>query len=329
MVFRAPTLALALGFTTALSASSLERAARAAPPEGSTVTFQLEQVRRGIVQVEQAGRPMAVGTVLRKDGRIVTSLSALNGAESADIRFADNHVVRAKLAHWDGRWDLALLVPQEGRWSDGLAATDVDPRAIDLRSFVPKGGRLAGTLVRLKGIVDARSLDGQTLQSALELEPAPATPPLGTPLVGPDGNVAGVLVRVCKSAEESTDKGCVRITVGAPVYALRNFLMKTPASASLPAPWLGLGGLRSDEGGVKGVRVVGVAPGSPAARAGLRADGPNPDTIIAVDGQPVETPEQLAEAVGRHGVGETVKFLVHSQGKFRDVPVMLRAAPSN
>ena len=39
--------------------------------------FTADQVRRGIVQVEQGGRPLGVGTVLLKDGRILTSLSAL------------------------------------------------------------------------------------------------------------------------------------------------------------------------------------------------------------------------------------------------------------
>jgi serine protease Do len=313
----------------ALAVLLVATSTQAAPPEGSTVTFKLEELRRGIVQVERAGRPMAVGMVLRGDARIVTSLSALGNAELVDIRYADNHVIRAKLVYWDGRWDLALLVPQTGRWTEGFTPTESDPRELDLRAFVPKAGRLSGTNVRLRAIVDAKSQDGQPLQSVIALEPAPATPPLGTPLIAPDGKAAGIMVRVCKGAEESAAPGCDPLVAGAPVYALRSFLMKTPASASLPAPWLGLGGARTEDDGVKGVRVVGVAPGSPAARAGLRSDAPNPDTILAVDGQPVESPEQLAEAVSRRGIGETVKLLVVSQGKFRDVAVTLQAAPSN
>jgi serine protease Do len=326
-MYRRALMPAVLGAASAVL--SVAPSTRAAPPEGSAVTFKLDEVRRGIVQIERAGRPMAVGMVLRGDGRIVTSLSALGNADFVDIRYADNHVIRAKLAHWDGRWDLALLVPQTGRWTEGFTPMDTDPREIDLRAFVPKAGRLSGTNVRLRAIVDAKSQDGQPLQSVMVLEPAPVTPPLGTPLIAPDGKAAGVMVRVCKGAEEASAPGCDPIVVGAPVYALRSFLMKTPASASVPAPWLGLGGVRTEENGVKGVRVVGLAPGSPAARAGLRFDAPNPDTILAVDGQPVESPEQLAEAVSRRGIGETMKLLVVSQGKFRDVAVTLQAAPSN
>ena len=94
--------------------------------------------------------------------------------------------------------------------------------------------------------------------------------------------------------------------------------MKTPADAVQPAPWLGLGGAPADSGNVKGVRVVGIAPGSPAEKGGLKAGGETPDVIVAVDGQPVETPEQLADVIAKRGIGQTVKLLVFSQGKFRE-----------
>lgn len=103
--------------------------------------------------------------------------------------------------------------------------------------------------------------------------------------------------------------------------------MKTPANAVQPAAWLGLGGAPTDSGNVKGVRVMGVAPGSPAEKAGLKATGETPDTIVAVDGQPVETPEQLADVIAKRAIGQTVKLLVFSQGKFREAAVTLRAAP--
>jgi serine protease Do len=115
--------------------------------------------------------------------------------------------------------------------------------------------------------------------------------------------------------------------VAAPVYALRGFLMKTPATAVAPAPWLGLGGAPSEAGNVRGVRVVGVAPGSPAEKAGLKA-GDNADIIVAVDGKPVESAEQLAEAISKHSIGQTVKLLVFSNGAFREAQATLKAAPT-
>lgn len=315
-----------------------------------------ETLRKGVVQVEQAGRPIAVGTVLSRDGRVITSLSALGTTEAFDVRYADNTVVKAKLGHKDKAWDLALLIPQSGRWLDGLMPTDADPSGGELKAFLPKGGKLAAMGIGLKGRSNARSREGDALKSVLDidLKGSPNVP--GAAVLDPNGRVVAVLVRACKDGEDAApamkeapakepkepakdgsapnapaakDKppACSAITIGAPVYALRGFLMKTPANAVAPAPWLGLGGAPIDTGSVKGVRVVGVAPGSPAEKAGLKVSADAPDTIVAVDGVTIETPEQLAEAIAKHSIGQTVKLLVFNQGKIRETPVTLRAAP--
>lgn len=300
-----------------------------------------EQVRRGIVQIEQGGRPLAVGTVLSRDGRVITALSPLANVAEPEIRYADGTVVKAKIGHKDKAWDLALLIPQTGKWLDGLSPTDADPQGLELRSFLPKAGKLSPAPLGVKGRVDAKSKEGDALRSALDMDLKGSTSVPGAPLIDPSGKVVGVLVKVCKDAGAAPEKSaaappsggapatppCSAITVGVPVYALRGFLVKTPASAVAPAPWLGLGGAPTEAGNVKGVRVMGVAPGSPAEKAGLKAGGDNPDTIVAVDGVPVETPEQLADVIAKRAIGQQVKLLVFSSGKFREAAVTLRPAP--
>lgn len=305
----------------------------AAPSAGS---LDLTQIRRGVVQVEQQGRPMAIGTVLSKDGRVLTSLSALGGVDAPEIRYADNTVVKTKVGHKDKAWDLALLIPQTGHWTDGLMPTDVDPTGVDIKAFLPKAGKMAANLIAIKGKVEAHAKEGDALNNVLDLDlkGLPGIP--GAPLINPDGRVVGVLVKACKDAAptppETPDPkakppACTPVSIGAPVAALRGFLMKTPSNAVQPAPWLGLGGVPTESGNVKGVRVMGVAPGSPAEKAGLKPTGESPDTIVAVEGAPVETPEQLAAAIAKRSIGQSVKLLVFAQGKFREVVVTLRAAP--
>jgi serine protease Do len=75
---------------------------------------------------------------------------------------------------------------------------------------------------------------------------------------------------------------------------------------------------------VTGVRVVAVAPSSPAEKAALK---PSTDVIVAVDGHPIDTPEKLAELIGKHLPGDTVKLLVFAGEQFREVSVALKAAP--
>jgi len=311
----------------------------AGPPTTEAAGFTAEQVRRGIVQIEQGGRPLAVGTVLLKDGRILTALSPLATIDQPEIRYADGTVVKAKIGHKDKAWDLALLIPQTGKWDGGLVPTDSDPQGADLRSFLPKAGKLTPAPVAVKGRLDPKSKEGDVLRSALEVDLKGSASTPGAPLLDGNGRVVGILVKACKDVggpvpapagaatpAASPASPCSAITVGAPVYALRSFLVRTPATAIQPAPWLGLGGAPSEAGHVKGVKVMGTAPGSPAEKAGLKA-GDTPDTIVAVDGVPVETPEQLADVIAKRAIGQQVKLLVFSGGKFREAQVTLRPAP--
>ncbi len=283
-----------------------------------------DRTKRGVVTVERDGHGIGVGTVLANDGRVLTSLLSLGASDLADIRYADGHVVRSRIGHRDATWDLALLVPLSGRWLDGLVASEADPAGLELRLLSPRAPKGALTTT-LKGRTDVHSKSGEPIAAALDVDTKGAPP--GAPIVDASGSVVGVVIHACRATDAAT---CVPTMVGAPVHALRDFLVRTPLNAVPPAPWLGIVGAPDTSGNVRGVRVVQIAPQSPAEKGGLKtnaADRNGSDLIAAVDGQPVETPEGLAEVIGKHAVGESVKLLVFGSEKFREVIVVLRAAP--
>ncbi len=296
------------------------------PPGQATAAPQppLETpLHKGLALIERDGRPLAIGTILAKDGRVVTALSPLAGSDVADLRYADGSVVRVKVGHRDPAWDLALLVPQSGTWKDGLVASDADPTAIELKTATPLRGKVPALVpVLLKMRTDARTKEGETLGNVLDLDLKGSPSAAGTPILDPSGSVVALLARACKVG----DGPCVPVTIGVPISVIRQFLMRTPASAVRPAPWLGLGVAPAAHGNVKGVRVLGVMPQSPAEKAGLRA-GENGDLIVAVDGKPIDTFEGLAEVIATKQIGQNVKLLVYGDGKFRDVSVILRSPP--
>ena len=320
-----------------------------APASAPTAAQQLYQhVTRGIVAIEHNGVPTAIGTVLGGDGRILTALSGLGGSESADVRYADGTTVHAKVGHSDRDSDLALLVPQAGRWTDGLSASDTDPAGAALRAMLPgrgseptpstKATHLAPAEAGVKGRVDAHARDGAPLLQMLDVE-LKGPPIAGAPLLDATGGVVGVLVRACKGGPQAQadspwtgwggaaqpaarTAACAPVVVGAPVTTIRSFLAKTPSTAIAPVAWLGIRGDAQTEG-TRGVRLTAIAPQSPAEAGGLKTT----DVIVAVEGQPVDSPEALAAAIGRHAPGDTVKLLVLGGDKFREVTVTLRAAP--
>ena len=59
-----------------------------------------------------------------------------------------------------------------------------------------------------------------------------------------------------------------------------------------------------------GAQLYEVAPGSPAAAAGLRCN----DVVIAVDNQPIRTSADLVSAIRAHAPGETVRLTVQRSG---------------
>ncbi len=337
----APTAA-ATGVTTVDTTPTTGAGVTADP--GTPAPSTLDRVRRGVVLIERDGHLLGFGTVLGGDGRILTSLSTLGG-DTADIRYSDGTLVHAKVGHRDPTWDLALLVPHTIHWKDGLSASEILPGLIDLRAPVPPraGAKPIAIPVHFKGRTDAISRQGDSLVDALDVDVHNALPITGAPILDQQATVVGVLVHACKLAvtagadtAHSGPIACAPTVIGAPVSAVRSFLARTPLDAVPPAPptpWLGIAGEPDDTGPVHGVRVMAVAPQSPAQKAGLKGangqDGPAAaDRIVAVDGQPVDSPQKLADAIGKHAIGEQVKLLLLSgTGSFHEVSVVLRAAP--
>ncbi len=291
----------------------------------------LDKARQGVVVLEQQGKPIGVGTVLRGDGRILTALSPLGHGNNLDARFADGSVSQVRVGHSDRAWDLALLIPQNGRWQDGLRASrQAATRAgSDLRSFSLVGGKkLMLTRTIVKGERTLVGGDSELLRDALEMASRFKATDIGSPVVDGEGNVVAVIAKACAPGPNGS---CTRVPYGVPVSAVKAFLRTVPANAVPPAPWLGIQGAGEDTGVVRGVRVLSVHASSPAAAAGLQGgnDESRSDIVVAVDGRPITTPEQLATEINSRAVGDSVQLLVFGTGKFRQVSLTLRPTPGS
>jgi serine protease Do len=289
----------------------------------------LAVARQGIVVLERAGKVLALGSVLNGDGRILTALSPLTHGNNIDARYADGSVTQVRIGHSDRAWDLALLVPKNARWRKGLRASTQPPleagSAVRAFSFVSeKSLALARTIVKGQGTLLGG--DSELLQDAIELASRFKPTELGTPILDDKGQVVAIVAKACAPGSGDT---CNQVPYGVPVAAVRAFLRTAPAGAVPPAPWLGIQGVRDDGNGVRGVRIASIHPQSPAAAAGLTAGSSagQADLVVAVDGLPVQTPEALAAAINQRGVGDSVELLVFGNGRFRQVNLVLRAAP--
>jgi len=322
-LFRGAALAVLLTFATTSSAQPAPPPSSGGSAAVSVVRRLYESVRRGVVAIEPGGTlTTGLGTVLDGDGRILTALSALRGAGRVQVRYADGTRAQATLVLQDAARDLALLQPKGTARTEGLRASDVRSGEGRIGWWLPTTSAGGLAPVRTIGLRTVRSPEGETVR-LLDVDVAGA-PIAGAPLLDANGHVAGVLVR----------PACTPIVGGAPVSEIRAFLAPAAPSpgrarpqATSPSPrgWLGVQGASTSIDGLQGVRILAIAPRSPAADASLSPDG---DVVVAVDGDAVRSPEDLAAAIAKRTVGQRAQLLVCRGKAFREVTVVLQAAPA-
>jgi S1-C subfamily serine protease len=301
-------------------ASPAPAAAAAAPAAPNSV----EKSRQGVVVLERQGKPLALGVVLDGDGRILTALSPLTNGNFLSVRYADGVVTPLKLVHSDRGWDLALLSPVPGPkqapHKSGLRAART-PSFVGLQTFnLAPPSTVAAAPAALKLSEGLLGGDNAQLVGAYELGQKATF--VGGPVVNTEGEVVALVARACPPKSAAA---CVPAPYGAPVSALKQFLQRVPTEAA----WLGVEAASDETGGVRGVRVISVVPNSPAASAGVRPgnDPSQADLIVAVDGTPVTTTNELNEAMRSRTAGDSVELLLYGLGRYRNAHVKPRPAP--
>jgi S1-C subfamily serine protease len=305
--------------------------AASAPPVPAKPTAKLpaaktpvEAALQHVVMLERNGRPIAIGTPLNGDGRILTALSPLTHGNQLMARYPEGQLVPVKLSHSDRAWDLALLTPEGDSWQSGLKASrdPAPPPGTKLQAAIHvKDKQLGASGITIKGKSTLRGGDSAELPDAIELPFAPKPTDIGAPLVNDQGEVVAIIARACAVTNKLS---CTLAPYAAPVSAVRDFLRGAPMRR---APGLGLEVVAFDAGVARGVRVATLAPEGPAASAGLRA-GPAGvgDVVLAVDGKPVPTAAAFVEAVDRHGHDAPARLTVLRDGRYLEVVLVVAQA---
>ena len=319
--FWRPVLAFTLGVAAAGSAVAQTKTPAAPVATRAAVSAS------GVVTLERGGKVLGLGTVLNGDGRILSALSAVAPGTGVVARYSDGKTVTLRVGHADAASDLVLLVPDSDRVRNGLKAARVSATGAGaLHSFVPVAGRPAlPRTAKVKGPLEVTSA-GKKLSGA-ELEIAIDAAAIGTPFVDSSGDVVAIAVRGCATKKQGP---CAPTIYAADVTTIKTFLRGAPASSAIPRAFLGAEGETDSAGPAHGVRVTRVAPGSPAALAGLRAgkDSTSSDVIVAVDGAPVSSNDALGREISGRSVGEVIDLLVFGGGRFRHLTLVLGPAPA-
>lgn len=309
------------------------------PVDENVLVSAVEKVGKSVVNIasvrmmhDQLFRVFPVegvgsGVIIDSDGHILTNNHVIDDAERLKVTLADGRVLRGKVVGSDETTDLAVIRVE----SDAplpVAALG-DSSALKAGQIVMAIGNpfgLTGGPAVTAGIVSSLDRSIQTRTGVLELIQTDAAINPGNsggPLVNTKGEVVAI-----NTANMPYAQG---IGFAVPINTAKEILKELVKRGKVSRPWIGVAsvkvtprvaryyGLPSAEGAL----VAGVEPYSPADDAGLRRG----DVIEQVDGERIEDPAQIAGAVKKKKVNDTVTVTVNRYGRQFQVGVQVDERP--
>lgn len=301
---------------------------RRASPSVVYITTLDQVVNLWTMNVREVPRGTGSGFVWDDAGHVVTNYHVVADATAAKVRLADDRSYDAKLVGVSPENDLAVLKIQ-------LPANRPQPVPLGSSRDLLVGQRVIAignpfgldhTLTT--GVVSAldRSIDGEdgrTVHHLIQTDAAINPGNSGGPLLDSAGRLIGVNTAIYSPSGASAGIG-----FAIPADTVNRVVPEIIAYGEYRRPSLGLS---SDERasaaiarrlGVQGVVVIEVAPGSPAAEAGIRGsrmrrDGsvePG-DVIQAVDGARVATLADVDKLLDTRNAGDPVKLTLWREGR--------------
>jgi len=280
------------------------------------------------------------GFLIGANGDILTNNHVVDGATSVQVVLKGGKTVDATVVGKDPLDDLALVRvdPSAVAGITPLQFADsgsVRPGQMAIALGSPYG--LDGSIT--VGVVSGlnRSVGGSRLTGMIQTDAAMNPGNSGGPLLSSSGQVIGI-----NTAIES-EPGARGIGFAVPSNVAKRVLPDLIAGRQIARPWLGISGVgltQAQAQGLglsvdKGVYVVSVLPGSPAAGAGLKGGGTGAsgelaaggDVITAVDGKAVASVTDLSGYFDTKKVGDSVTLTVLRTGQSLSVAVTLGARP--
>jgi S1-C subfamily serine protease len=153
---------------------------------------------------------------------------------------------------------------------------------------------------------------------------------------GPLINLRGEVIGINTAIENPTGNGFAGIAYAVPIDTPKRFLTQLVGGEAIDHPRLGISGRELSPaaaqalGVPQGIAVLSVDNGSGADDAGLQAaTNGSGDVIVAIDGQPMRTFDDLAGYIDSQDVGDEVTLTVHRDGEEIELTAELRSWDSS
>ncbi|MCC6210298.1 MAG: trypsin-like peptidase domain-containing protein [Burkholderiales bacterium] len=289
------------------------------------------------MNVMQVPRGTGSGFLWDERGHVVTNYHVIQGASGARVTLADQSQWPATLVGAFPDRDLAVLridAPRD-KLKPVLLGTSRDLQVGQKVYAIGNPFGLDQTLTT--GIISALnreidSVNDRRIRGVIQTDAAINPGNSGGPLLDSAGRLIGVNTAIFSPSGASAGIG-----FAIPVDEVNRVVPRLIRDGKFTRPALGIqtgsaqfhAALRLP----KGVAVLGVTPGSPAAAAGItpfrRGRGGDiivGDLVIAIDGRPVASLDDVLEVLEAHQPGDTVTVALLRAGKTVELRIRLAAA---
>jgi serine protease Do len=272
-------------------------------------------------QQERVQRSLGSGVIISADGYIITNNHVVGGANKVEVRLSDNRVFQARIIGTDPKSDVAVIKIE----ARGLPYLPIgDSSKLRIGTFVLAVGNPfgLGQTVTL-GIVSALGRSGLGItdyENFIQTDAAINPGNSGGALVNMRGELVGINTSIL-----SRSGGNIGIGFAIPAdfaVSVKNSILRY---GKVVRGWFGVTAQDIDAGiarslkmpNPKGVIVVDVAKGSPAASSGIR----HGDVITAINGKTVPNSISMRFMVSEVLPGTQAKVTVIRNGREIVIPV--------
>lgn len=298
--------------------------------EPSVVTILTEWTEMSFFGQRVKSTAAGTGVIFEAGGYILTNNHVVEQAETITVVLDDNEQYTASLVGRDPLTDLAVIKidPKTSLTPATFGDSDI-LRKGDYLLAIGNSLNLPGGPTVTDGIVSnlGRSIEsesGVVLNDLIQTDAAINPGNSGGPLVNVYGEVVGINTAIASQAEN------IGFAISsATAIPIRDSLV---AHGRVIYPFMGVGlddltPAKANELKLSvsaGVLIIKVSEGYPAQQAGLQVN----DVIIAFDGKPMTSTNQLTKLLRQHNVGDTVKVTFVRGSDTQTVNITLAERPS-
>jgi S1-C subfamily serine protease len=282
------------------------------------------------------------GSVIDQDGNILTNYHVIEGAQKLAVSFGGQKNYAAKVVGGDPDTDLAVIKlierPKEALTIVPLGDSDkleVGQKVLAIGNpFGLDRTLTTGVISGLQRPIRARN--NRQIEGAIQTDASINPGNSGGPLLDSHGRMIGINSQILSPTGASAGVG-----FAVPVNIAKRIVPELLRSGEIRRPKLGIStrDVEALKGQVElpvsdGVLIWQIAPGGPAANAGLRGltqtengDVEIGDVIVGIDNEKVANTDELYRLLNKHAVGDQVQVQILRNGRRISVPVRLTQTP--